>query len=161
MITLDKILLVLFLLSVIIFLATLSATVLHFHVNDIFNRDKNTPETEDTPQIIQKYKVLGKILKEVSLPKLCKGKAYCINDEAYSGTFICNHVYMCDENFYPNGIELHITVIKPNLLSIHRIEGERITEFGTRLTFCVHRSRLITPTIISTEDRLLLKVIRG
>ena len=99
----------------------------------------------------QPYKVFTKYLTEI--PNMSNGKAYYINEDVYKGTFICDSVYMCSEDFYPHGMEIHMTIIK----------GEEHFEyrFGSKLVICVGKSVEIEPAKLSDNDKRLLKIIRG
>ncbi len=146
----NEILLVLFICSGIMLLAYMSAFFM-VHKKKLNNYFKSRKKPEEEEESIPQYKTLSKTL----VPNMGGGKSYRISSIPYSGTFICNHVYMCEEDFYPNGMELHITVLKP--------EGvyETYLTFGKKLTFNVHRSLKLEPIEISKEDKRLLKVIRG
>lgn len=106
-------------------------------------------EPRATPQnIITKTKV-----PKVSMMDI--GKAYRTSNDTYSGTFICDHIYICNEDFYPNGLEIHATVIKP--------EGVYNTylTFGLKITFNIHMSSNMIPVEVCKKDKRLLKLIRG
>lgn len=128
-----------FVCSVILLLSYLVAFIPHY-IDILSNNEEESEEEEE-----EKEEPLDNFNK---IPNMCLGQAYYINDVGYTGIFICDHVYMCNTDFYPSGMELHITIING-------------TNFGSRLVFCVHKSKQIKPVEISDYSRQLLKLIRG
>ena len=95
--------------------------------------------------------VLNKIIHSIEVPCIVIGKSYSIRHGEYDCTFLCESIWITDEDFYPNGIQLHIIVIKDNVAGL---------TFGDRSSLFVHKNTTVLPIELSDNDRRLLKIIK-
>ena len=120
------------------------------------NRHKNEDEDSEwkflNPKTIYSNQILNATIYALQVPCIVIGNAYHIEfDESYNCTFVCESIWMVDEDFYPSGIQLKVIIIKDN---------ETGLTFGDRTSLFVHKNTNVRPIELSDDDRRLLKLIK-
>ncbi len=126
-------------------------------VKDIIIYKRNEQRKKDKEEyiflnpIIYPIQVLNKVIHSLEVPCIVTGKSYSIRHGEYDCTFLCESIWITDEDFYPNGIQLNIIIIKDNVAGL---------TFGDRTSLFVNKNTTVLPIELSDNDRRLLKLIK-
>lgn len=148
-------LLALFICALIVFIISIVNAVKDYTVykrNE--QKDKDSEWKFLNPKAIYySNQILNATIHALQVPSIVTGNAYHIEfDESYNCTFVCESIWMVDEDFFPSGIQLNVIVIKDNVSGL---------SFGDRTALFVNKNTNVRLIELSDNDRRLLKLIKA
>ena len=148
-------LIALFICALVLFIISIVNAVKDYTVyksNRHKNEDKDSEWKFLNPKTIYSNQIFNATIHALQVPSIVTGNAYHIEfDESYNCTFVCESIWMVDEDFFPSGIQLNVIIIKDNVSGL---------TFGDRDTLFVHKNSTVLPIELSNNDRRLLKIIK-
>lgn len=142
----------LFICALIVFIISIVNAVKDYTVYKSNEQEDKDREWEFlNPKTIYHNQILNATIHALQVPSIITGNAYHIEfDESYNCTFVCESIWMVDDDFYPSGIQLKVIIIKDNVSGL---------TFGDRTSLFVNKNTNVRLIELSDNDRRLLNII--